>query len=104
MDLIELIREFGPFVALVAFYVWDSRKQRDKQDKKMDDQVHFAQETLTKLIIESSEVIKTNNLMMEEGTRVRTELSTIMKENIKELERHRDANNPNNAVSTPSVM
>ena len=65
MDLLSIAKDFGPFVAMVVFYVWDSRKQRAAMSKRIDAQIDFAQTTLTKLVEENQKVITENTEVMK---------------------------------------
>lgn len=68
MDYVALLKDFGPLVGIVLFFIWrDWRREENLVDRvtKLED---FNTEVLTAIVKEQAEVIATNTEVIKANT------------------------------------
>jgi len=60
MDLIDVLRDFGPIVGIVIFFIWRDWRREEGLVDRVKSLEEFNTTTLSALVKESSAVIATN--------------------------------------------
>lgn len=78
MDLLELTKQFGPFVAFTVFFVWQGWKRECKLSARIDVLADQQSGMLTKLVQDTTEAVSRNTHVMESSTRIMERLEKIV--------------------------
>lgn len=60
-----LLKQYGPFVALVGFYVWRDWKREGRRDDRIDALENEMREVILPLVKDTTKVIAQNTAVME---------------------------------------
>jgi hypothetical protein len=60
MEFMDIIKDFGPLVGIVLFFIWRDWKREDSLVGRVEHLEEFNTETLVALVRESTAVIATN--------------------------------------------
>ena len=61
----QILKEYGPWVALVAFFIWRDYEREKSQNKKNSDLEEFIRTTLVALVRDTMAVIQDNSSSMK---------------------------------------
>jgi hypothetical protein len=62
---LSLLREFGPLIAAIGFFIWRDWKREDRMTKRITDLEKQNIETILPLVTECTAVISRNTAVME---------------------------------------
>lgn len=65
VDVFSLFKEFGPEIALVCFFVWQSWKRELRTDRRIAKLEDEQKKIILPLVKEATEVISRNTVIME---------------------------------------
>jgi hypothetical protein len=65
VDIFSLFKEFGPEIALIIFFVWQSWKREQRTDRRMNKLEDADKEILLPLLENATSVISRNTIIME---------------------------------------
>ena len=61
----EILRDFGPLIGIVLFFIWRDWKREDRLVSRVDSLEKYQQETLVSLVKENITVIAANTQQMK---------------------------------------
>ena len=61
----EILRDFGPLIGIVLFFIWRDWKREDRLVARVDSLEKYQQETLVNLVKENITVIAANTQQMK---------------------------------------
>lgn len=60
MDYLELLKDFGPMIGVILFFIWRDWKREDMLQSRVQALENYQQEVLASLVKESIQVIAHN--------------------------------------------
>ncbi len=57
MNLMELAKEFGPYIGLIFFFIWRGTAREDRQDAELKAKNEFIQGELIRLVEKVTEAL-----------------------------------------------
>ena len=64
MDYVELLKDFGPFIGVILFFIWRDWKREDQLQARVSKLEEYNQTTLVSLVKEAITVIAANTQQM----------------------------------------
>lgn len=64
MDYAALLKDFGPLIGIVLFFIWRDWKREDKLHERVEKLEEYQQDTLSTLVKENITVIAANTQQM----------------------------------------
>jgi hypothetical protein len=80
MELVELVKQFGPLLAAVIFFIWRDWQREERMSKRIENLEAAHSEVIIPLVHKTSEVIATSTIVMERNT-------TVMERNVQVMDR-----------------
>lgn len=85
MDFIQIMREWSPWVALVAFVLWSGWKREKRSDRKVDAQDKWMREVMMTHLERSNQVIAENNVILIGTKQVLQENGLVFQQYVRKL-------------------
>lgn len=70
MDILHVLREFGPLIGVVVFFIWRDWKRESSLSDRIVALEEQQRDVLLQTIKETTSVVERNTVVMEQNTRV----------------------------------
>lgn len=68
MDYVELLKDFGPLIGVIIFFIWRDWKREENLVERVTKLEDFNTEVLTNIVKEQAQVIATNTEVIKVNT------------------------------------
>lgn len=70
MEMTNILRDFGPIVGIILFFIWRDWKREDKLQERVTRLESYQQETLVKLITDTTQALAQNSEFLKWSGRI----------------------------------
>jgi hypothetical protein len=70
MEMSNLLRDFGPIIGIILFFIWRDWKREDKLQERVTRLESYQQETLVKLITDTTQALSQNSEFLKWSGRI----------------------------------
>lgn len=78
MDYMELLKDFGPLIGIVLFFIWRDWRREENLVERVEKLEDFNTEVLTTLVKEQAGVIATNTEVIKANTEQMRAMAELM--------------------------
>lgn len=78
MDYMELLKDFGPLIGIVLFFIWRDWRREENLVERVEKLEDFNTEVLTNLVKEQAGVIATNTEVIKANTEQMRGMAELM--------------------------